>query len=77
MIAAEDAWMDQVRSWCTADYRGFGHGEQSLPFEPSSDLLAMTVAMGILRNGRTGGVLTQLLRQRRWWGSQGSSLAFS
>lgn len=37
----------------------------SRPFEPSSDLLAMTVAMGVRRNGRTEGVLTRLLRQRR------------
>jgi hypothetical protein len=44
--------------------------DPSAPVEPSSDLLAMTVAIGILRNGRTGGVATRLLRQRRRWGSR-------
>jgi hypothetical protein len=51
--------------------------QPSRPMEPSWNLLAMTVAMGILRNARTWGVLTRLLRQTRWWGSQGSGPAFS
>jgi hypothetical protein len=82
--------MDQVRSFVPQNYGGLvtvsdwilrtGVRAVSQPVaavEPSSDLLAMTVAMGILRNGRAGGVLTRLLRQRRWWGSQGSGPAFS
>lgn len=33
-------------------------------------VLPMSVPMGIVRSGRTGGLLTQLLRQRRSRGSQ-------
>lgn len=36
--------------------------------EPSSDLLPMTVPMGIARNPRSGGMPMLLPGRQRWWG---------